>query len=378
MSSTSRLRTSCFVFFLVPTVLAFTALAAHAQQPTAAHPLPRRLVADYGYWSKYQTPPYSAAQIPYHKLTHIIHAGLNINSDGTLSVPQGFLEPELISKAHEAGVKVMVLLGGDASVFSAVAADRGLLYALANNLWNFVSENGYDGVDIDWEYPADSDRQGYVDLFQILRATFPPNYLFSGDVAPWGGTGYNPVNVGKIVDFLNIMMFDCAGPWTVDAQLNSPIFWDYSDTDPWECQPGGSAQEAADIYLKVIPADKLNMSNPFYGYYYTNASALWGPCTDCENTVLTENYGTFIKQHINRRGWQTYYDPVALVPYMLRTDGGPGFITYDDYFSTFTRTWYSLWGRHLGGTWMWSLDADYDGHSQDLLNAMYAATLSGR
>jgi hypothetical protein len=25
---------------------------------------------------------------------------------------------------------------------------------------------------------------------------------------------------------------------------------------------------------------------------------------------------------------------------------------------------------------MWSLDADYDGHSQDLLNAMYEATMN--
>jgi GH18 family chitinase len=30
----------------------------------------------------------------------------------------------------------------------------------------------------------------------------------------------------------------------------------------------------------------------------------------------------------------------------------------------------------LGGTFMWSLDADYDGHSQDLLEAMYQATMN--
>jgi hypothetical protein len=30
----------------------------------------------------------------------------------------------------------------------------------------------------------------------------------------------------------------------------------------------------------------------------------------------------------------------------------------------------------MGGTFMWSLDADYDGHSQDLLDAMYQASLS--
>jgi GH18 family chitinase len=60
---------------------------------------------------------------------------------------------------------------------------------------------------------------------------------------------------------------------------------------------------------------------------------------------------------------------------MLRTDGKPGFITYDDPFSTFYRVAYSVWGRGLGGSFMWSLDADYDGTSQDLLEAMYNASL---
>jgi len=39
---------------------------------------------------------------------------------------------------------------------------------------------------------------------------------------------------------------------------------------------------------------------------------------------------------------------------------------------------YSDWQLGLGGTWMWSIDADYDGHSQDLLTAMYQAAMSGR
>ncbi|MFZ0759633.1 MAG: hypothetical protein WAM69_06735, partial [Candidatus Sulfotelmatobacter sp.] len=74
-------------------------------------------------------------------------------------------------------------------------------------------------------------------------------------------------------------------------------------------------------------------------------------------------------------GWQTYYDPIALVPYMLRS-GENGFITYDDPVSTYLRVAYSDWMLGLGGTFMWSLDADYDGHSQDLLDAMYRATMN--
>jgi GH18 family chitinase len=97
---------------------------------------------------------------------------------------------------------------------------------------------------------------------------------------------------------------------------------------------------------------------------------------DCNGSVLSVNYGTWIKQRINKKGWQTFYDPIALVPYMLRTDGKEGFITYDDEFSTYYRVAYADWQHGLGGTFMWSLDADYDGHSQDLLDEMYAASLN--
>jgi len=94
--------------------------------------------------------------------------------------------------------------------------------------------------------------------------------------------------------------------------------------------------------------------------------------------VKSGNYGTSMKPRINQDGWHTLYDPVALVPYMLRDDGSDGYITYDDAYSTYYRVWYSDWDRGLGGTFMWSLDADYDGHSQDLMTAMYNASVAGK
>jgi len=356
-----------------------SAVAAQDVRAQAAYPvLPKRLIADYGYWSKYQDPPYSSAQIPFHKVTHVLHAGVGLDAaaDGTLDVPDGFLEPDLIARAHKADVKVLILLGGDPSVFSTVAANLDLRNALAANLWDFAQRHGYDGVDIDWEYPGTTDAHGYFELMNTLRDFFPaPTYQLSADIAPWGGEGYNLHRVVPVVDFLNIMTYDCAGPWTDDAQLNSPIFWDPHDPEPWECQPGGSVQEAIDAFLRVAPADKLNIGTPFYGYFYENVSQLWGSCTNCANTVLTEYYGTFIKKRVNRWGWVRSYDPYAGVPYLLRANGKPGFITYDDPASTYLRVWYTDWDRGLGGTFMWAIDEDYDGHSQDLMNAMYSATL---
>jgi chitinase len=338
-------------------------------------------VADYGYWSQYQDPVYSAAQIPYHKLTHINHAGVSFAADGSLTVPDGFIEPELNNSAHAAGVKVMLLLGGD---FRGLEAS-GKVKTLVENIAALAKQYHYDGVDMDWEYPTSlADRKFFVQLMKLLRES-NPDYVLSIDVPPWAGSPYNLKALQLSLNYFNIMMYDCAGPWTAYGQLNSPIFWDHHDPAPEECQPGGSAQEAANIFLKHVPAVQLNMGTPFYGYYYTNINQLFGLCPNaattadgfCDNTVLSKNYAPWIKKRIDKDGWHTLYDPIAFVPYMLKTDGSDGYVTYDDAFSTYFRVWYADWERGLGGTFMWSLDADYDGHSQDLLDAMYSATLVG-
>jgi len=342
--------------------------------------LTKRVVADYGYWSKYQNPPYGAAQIPYQKLTHINHAGVSFDNTGTLSVPDGFVEPELNNLAHAAGVKVMLLLGGD---FVGLE-QSGNVQTLVDNLAAFEKQYQYDGMDIDWEYPETSrDREFIVELMTLLRES-NSDYVLSVDAAPWGGYGYDLPKLQVPVSYINIMMYDCAGPWTAHGQLNSPIFWDHHDPAPYECQPGGSVEGAATLFLKKVPARKLNMGTPFYGYHYHNIDQLFGLCPnalttpneECGNWVTSGNYGPNYKHMINQRGWHTLYDPIALVPYMLHDDGSNGYITYDDPTSTYYRVWYSDWQRGLGGTFMWSLDADYDGHSQDLLDAMYSASLS--
>jgi chitinase len=359
---------------------AVQSLPSYAQDSADAQSLPKRLVGDYGYWTRFQTPPYDAAQIPYKKLTHINHDGVSFNADGILSVPTGFLEPKLIEMAHASGVKVLLLIGGD---FTGVEKSATLVTLIAN-LADFAAKHGYDGFDMDWEYPETTeDRDFFVELMAGLRET-NSDYVLSIDAAPWGGDGYDLGALQHWINYFNIMMYDCAGPWTDDGQLNAPIFWDPHDPQPWECQPGGSDRGAAEIFLREVPALQLNMGTPFYGYLYTNINQLFGVCPnsltdqdgECNGTVLTENYAPFIKERVNQNGWETFYDPIALVPYMLRADGKNGYITYDDPVSTYLRVSYSDWSLGLGGTFMWSLDADYDGHSQDLLEAMYQATMS--
>ena len=90
----SRFACCCWLFWPAR----FTLNRPMRRIPLPRNQLPKRLVGDYGYWSRTQTPPYSSAQIPFEKLTHINHDGVSFNADGSLSVPSGFLEPELITQ----------------------------------------------------------------------------------------------------------------------------------------------------------------------------------------------------------------------------------------------------------------------------------------
>ena len=185
-----------------------SALSAGAQ--ALPNHLTKRVVGDYGYWSKYQVPAYGAAQIPYHELTHINHAGVSFDASGALSVPDGFLEPELNDMAHAAGVKVLLLLGGD---FPGLEAS-GLKQTLVDNVAAFEKQYGYDGLDIDWEYPETSGRPIFPGGVDGKFRASNPDYVLSMDAAPWGGYGYDLQQLKHSLDYINIMMYDCAGPWT--------------------------------------------------------------------------------------------------------------------------------------------------------------------
>jgi len=340
--------------------------------------IPKRIVAFYGSWSKTDNPPYSAAQIPYTKLTHIIHAGAGLcdTGDGTFTVPSNFIELELLNKSKEAGIKVEFYMGGSGATYKKVASSASARATFVQGITKFIHNYSYDGIDIDWEYPeSTSDKANFYLLMSEIRNALPsPDYVISIDVPNIPNDYYGFNNLKTVVDMFNIMLYDCAGSLTGYAELNSPIFNDTSNPSPQ-----GSADQSATCFMKDlgIPAEQLNMGTPFYGYYYTKQTYLFEICQPCTSgNVISEEYGTYIKPRINAQGWVRHFDDMAQVPYMLRSDGSDGFITYDDYNSTYARVSYSVYTRGLGGSFMWSLDQDYDGKTQDLLDAMYNATMS--
>lgn len=367
-------------FTSVPSILSGILLCLLASAAMAqTSPTAKRLLGYYPEWSKYNNPPYvySADQIPYRQLTHISHAFvlLPAKADGTLKVPHGFVEPALITKAHAAGVKVLVSIGGGDGIqgprFNKMARSESSRQAFVHNVHTFLSANGYDGVDIDWEIPNAQDMADCTTLMQELRNELPAGrWLISmatpSDPRSWGA-GFDIPALAPLVDFMNVMTYDFTGSWAGYAGLNSPLL-----QDPADPIQSGSLKTSMDLYANIygVPLAQLNIGTPFYGYEFDGVDVLWAACSSC--TVNQQNYGDYIKPLMHSSAWQKESDKSARSPYMVNS-AMPGFITYDNAASTSSKTRFILKQRGFGGVFMWELSADYDGKSQDLMNAMYKA-----
>jgi chitinase len=345
-------------------LLTLSALPISAQDAPSRN---KRLLGYYTAWSKYNTPPYAASQIPYAKLTHIAHAFvlLRAKADGQLSIPSGTIEPALIKMAHAAGVKVLISIGGGDGIqgprFNKMAASETSRQAFVKNVHDFLVKFGYDGVDIDWEVPNAPDRVNCTTLMQELRNALPSPWLISmatpSDPRSWG-QGFDIPALAPLLDFMNVMTYDFYGSWSTSTGHVSPMLESPADPDQ-----AGSVKSSMDLYAHQygVPRAQLNIGTPFYGYEFDGTDQLWAQCSNCGQP--SQNYVPYIKTLVNQQGWTRHYDSLALAPYLTNPNiqnlNIPGFITYDDEATTARKTGYVMHKRGFGGMFMWELSGDY-------------------
>jgi chitinase len=348
--------------------------SAAPAQPIVTKP---RLLAYYASWDQFNTPAYTAVNIPYQRLTHICHAFLLLDTgkmDGSLLVPPELSEPELITRAHRTGTKVMISVGGgdeaQGRAFSTVVAVPGHRGTLIYNLTQFVTERGYDGVDIDWEVPTgNADRANCTSLIDELRQGLPDKVISMAVSATPGGWGdYDFVSLMPLVDFFNVMSYDYHGPWSSHAGHNSPFL-----LNPADPELEGSFKTTLDRYLELgVPAQQINMGTPFYGYEFDGVGDLWQYCPNNQCSTIN-SYAvpwSYVKQQLQSSNWKRRFDSLARASYLTSAGTRPTFLTYDDPYSTYIKVAYAVGVRNVGGVFMWEISQDYDGSSQDLLNAM--------
>lgn len=328
-------------------VLSFILLSLNLQAKLA--------IAYYPDWV-YSVYPYNA--IDYSSLTHICHSFIYPQNDGSITTDSWFIVPELIPTAHQHGVKVLVAVGGygyDAQ-FTAMAGNATARANFVNNLTNFILTHGYDGADIDWEYPGSADKANCLALFQQLRAAFNAAGIELLTAAlpatDWGG-GYDLPNVVNLLDWFGVMTYDFHGSWTAHSGHVSPLYKSPNDAD-------GSVDESYTWYTsRGLPANKLCLGIAFYGYNFTSSN-LWASSSGATSAAYKTIDGLLAS------GYTYNWDNTCKVPY-LRDAAQTRVVCYDDTNSVKMKCDYAVQKNTLGSI-IWAISHDYNGSNAPLLS----------
>ena len=159
----------------------------------------------------------------------------------------------------------------------------------------YAKKYGFDGIDIDWEYPADSTRGGTVkdmdnyvtflrELYVAVKAANPPLML------TWASPAIVPAGVPKsyhdnpksyyewiakcslYLDRLNVMSYDYHGAFDTNPQVtgvNSPLMRDTKSTSPLSI-----ATTYNNYVNNGVPASKMIIGIPTYGRTFSGVVGL--------------------------------------------------------------------------------------------------------
>ncbi len=215
-----------------------------------------------------------ASTIDFAALTHIIHFSLVPNADGSLDSNVNVISPanstDIVSRAHAAGRKVLICVGGANTQvgFQAAtsAANRG---GFITNLVTFMSARGYDGIDIDWE-PLDAiDAYAFTNFVNSLRTAMDavtPRPLLTVAIASPPTPAAVVASVMDKFDQINLMTYDLSGPYSGWVTwFNAPIYdggYKFPSTGRLVPSTDGMVTSLVDA---GVPAGKLGIGIAFFG-----------------------------------------------------------------------------------------------------------------
>lgn len=376
----------------------------------------QRIVGYYPSWAIYAR-NYLITDIPVEHLTHINYAFANI-SGGQIVLGDAYADVDRfypgdcwdpgcergnfhqlrILKEQHPHLQTLISVGGWtwSENFSDAAATPAARELFANSCAQFVVEHGFDGVDLDWEYPVfggdwdvehrPEDGANLTLLCQRIRHKF--DSLETLHAQPYlltlaTSAGLDHVadlelpQLAQTVDFINVMTYDFQGVWSPFTGFNSPLYADPLDPFP---EPGHTSENfdaAMQAYVNGgFPREKLSAGMAFYGRGFGNVAnvnnglyaAFSGvaPFGTWENGMF--DYWQLAENYVNQNGYTRYWNSTSRVPW-LYSPSTHVMISYDDTASIREKAQYVL-SESLGGAMFWELAADRDG---ELLAALYDA-----
>ncbi|PNF23034.1 hypothetical protein B7P43_G09842 [Cryptotermes secundus] len=353
----------------------------------------KRVVCYYTNWSVYRpgTAKFSPQNINPYLCTHLIYAFGGLTRENSLrpydkyqDIEQGGYAKFTGLKTYNKQLKTMLAIGGwneGSTRFSPLVADEERRSELVHNVVRFLRQNHFDGLDLDWEYPAfrdggkPRDRENYALLVQELRAEFDresaktgrPRLLLTMAV-PAGieyiDKGYDIPKLNRYLDFMNILSYDYHSAFEPAVNHHSPLYPLEEDSE-YNFDAQLSIDYTINHYVKLgADRDKLVLGIPTYGRSYTLynplATEIGSPADgpgEQGDATREKGYLAYyeICENLQSDGWKVEHpNRNAMGPYAYK---GNQWVGYDDIDIVKLKSQY-VSENGLGGIMFWSIDND--------------------
>lgn len=281
----------------------------------------------------------------------------------------GCLKQLYLLKTQNRNLKVLLSVGGwtYSSNFVMPASTASGRSNFASSVVSLVKNLGFDGVDIDWEYPADdSQSANIILLLQAIRdaldsygESLSSLYHFILTVAcPAGPSNYQKLQLSEMdqyVDFWNLMAYDYAGSWSAVTGNQANLFASTSNaaSTPFD------TDTAVEYYISQgIAADKILLGMPVYGRSFESTAGLGMPFNGIGQG--TWEAGVYDYKALPLSGATEVYDDITGSSYShdsLKKE----LISYDNIAVALQKAeWVQTTG--LGGAMWWETSADIVGN----------------
>ncbi|XP_054269943.1 uncharacterized protein LOC128991185 isoform X1 [Macrosteles quadrilineatus] len=354
----------------------------------------KRVVCYYTNWSVYRpgTAKYNPQNINPYLCTHLIYAFGGLDRENGLrpydkyqDIEQGGYAKFTGLKSYNKNLKTMLAIGGwneGSARFSPLVADDERRKEFVKNVVKFLRVNHFDGLDLDWEYPAfrdggkPRDRDNYAQLVQELREEFDREHEKTGRprllltmAVPAGieyiDKGYDVPKLNRYLDFMNILSYDYHSAFEPAVNHHSPLF-PLEEDNEYNFDAQLSIDYTVKHYLKLgADRDKLVLGIPTYGRSYT----LFNP--DSTDIGAPADGPGEQGDATREKGYLAYYEicqalkdeddwtvvqpkPGAMGPYAFKNNQWVG---YDDMDIAKKKSQY-VNDQSLGGIMFWSIDND--------------------